>query len=151
MRRFVAALLIMAMFIPVTAINVSAQDQNVNGVEWFDEGSYILERISTYDSRLSGRKTGSKTYDYYGSDGKLKWSASVFGNFVYTGATSSCTESNVTVSIYDDQWVVVSKQASRNGSVATGEVVMGMTRLGVTVGSVKYSLSLTCDANGNLS
>lgn len=47
--------------------------------------------------------------------------------------------------------MVVSKRASRNGSVATGEVVMGLTRLGVTVGTVKYSLSLTCDANGNLS
>lgn len=151
MKRAIAVLLIMAIFVSFIPIQISAEEQNRAGVICLDDGSYIMESISEYGPRLTGHKTGSKTYDYYGSDGKLKWSAEVCGNFMYNGTTSSCTASNVTVTIYDDQWVVVSKQASHNRNTATGEIVMGKTRLGATVGTVNYSLSVSCDPNGNLS
>ena len=57
----------------------------------------------------------------------------------------------VNVTIYDSSWYTVSKSASKSGNTATGSVIMGDTANGVTVKRVPVSLTLTCDANGNLS
>lgn len=151
MKKSLFALLVTIMIITMLPVTASANQNKGAVVIQYSDGSYITVTIIDNGARLTGNRTGSKTYDYYDSNGKIKWSADIFGNFVYTGVTSSCTASNVSVTVYDDQWVVISKQADRNGNTATGEVVMGRTQLGVTIGTVTYSLSLSCDANGNLS
>ena len=67
------------------------------------------------------------------------------------GSYASCTAANCTVSTFDSTWYVISKSASRSGNTAAASVTMGKSQLGVTTKTASCSLSLSCDANGNLS
>lgn len=142
----------MVMFISAFVVGANASEvYNGEVREYLDDGSYMIIRVHESDLRLTGTKSGNKTYEYYASNGELQWSAVLFGNFTYTGATSSCSASNVSVTVYNTEWQIVSKGANRNGNVAIGEVTMAKVVLGVTISRITHNMSLTCDANGNLS
>lgn len=152
MKRIVCIALVMALFLSVFAVDVNASEvYNYEAREYHDDGSYIVIRIHENDMRLTGTKSGNKVYEYYASNGELQWSAVLFGNFTYTGATSSCSASSVSVTVYNTEWRLISKESNRNGNTAFGEVTMERVVLGVTISKITRNMSLTCDANGNLS
>lgn len=117
----------------------------------FEDGCYMTIETVTFGARASGTVTGTKKSTYYGSDGGSEWVATLTGKFTYTGSSAACNSSSIDVTIYDSDWYVVSKSASKSGNTATGSATMGLKNAGVTTKKVPVSLSLQCDANGNLS
>lgn len=117
----------------------------------FEDGSYATIEITSNEVRASGSKTGSKSYTYYNSDSVRQWKATLTGSFTYTGSSATCTSSDINVTIYDSDCYVISQNAGKSGNTARGSVTMGLTLLGGTVEKTSASLTLKCDANGNLS
>lgn len=120
-------------------------------VRYADDGSYMVESITYLDSRASGTISGNKNTKYYDENGALQWTVTVTGTFSYNGSSATCTASSCSVSISNSEWYTISKSASKSGSSATGSATMGKKVLGTTISKVSSSVTLTCDANGNLS
>ena len=152
MKRFLTYALSVLLFalIPLNVFAAGNIDENTT-VIYFDDGSYLVETIQVREMRASGTKSGTKTKAFYGSDDELEWKAILQGKFTYTGSSSSCTSSSCNVTIYDSAWYTVSKSATKSGNTANASVTMGEKLICVTVRKVSTNLSLSCDANGNLS
>lgn len=162
MKRTIAFLLTVILvfsIIPCTA--ACAEEEPVyTDVIRFEDGSFAVVTI-TQDSLSSAPslrakasssvKNGSKTFTYYGSDGAAKWAATLNASFTYNGSTSSCTAANCTVSIYNSSWYTISNSSTHSGNTATANVTMGHKLAGVTIEKKTASITLSCDANGNLS
>jgi len=118
---------------------------------YYEDGSYATIEITTYGMRASGSKSGTKTFNYYNNSDVRQWKAVLTGSFSYTGSSATCTSSSMDVTIYDSNCYVYSKSASKSGNTASGSATVGEKLLGVTVSTVPVSLTLKCDANGNLS
>ncbi len=160
MKRSIGILL--ALFMLITCIPVAdAADISLptEQVIYYADGSYAIittEELPCFgiDGILSSQassKSGSKSYTYYENGGTAVWRATLTASFSYNGSSASCTAANCTVSIFDSAWYVISKSASRSGNTAAASVTMGKSQLGVTTKTASCSLSLSCDANGNLS
>lgn len=148
MKHVICCFLIVLLIISVFPLAASAEDNNT---VYFHDGSYITIDICVVQSRADDSVSGSKTYTYHDSDGTSAWKAVLSGTFSYTGSTATCTTSNCNVTIYDSAWYTVSKSASKSGNSATAVLTMGKKLLGVTITRVPINMSLSCDANGNLS
>ena len=147
--RFVCFLLLFAMLLPT---NVFAAEAAVDTqIIYLEDGSYITIEITTAKTRATSTTTGRKTYTYNGNDGVELWRVILSGSFTYNGTTSACANANCSVSITDDAWYVISKTSGKSGSSATADVTMGRKLLGITVNKETINITLTCDANGNLS
>ena len=120
-------------------------------VIYLDDGSYIIVELTWMEGRASGTKTGSKTHRFYNSDGVEQWRAVLRGTFTYTGSSATCTASSCDVTISDSSYYVVSKNVSKSGNAALCTLVMGKKFLGITIDKDTVNMSITCDANGNLS
>lgn len=152
MKRMACCVLLTVLLVSVISLPCLALASEEDAVvTYYEDGSYLIERIVVTHSRASGTKTGAKEAIYYGSSGASKWKAVLNGTFSYTGSSATCTASSVSVTIYDSSWYTVSKSASKSGNTAYGSVTMGYKTFGVTVNEVSKNLSLKCDANGNLS
>ena len=126
----------------------------------FIDGSYAIVTLSGGSvpttpcsiglRSLRSIKSGSKTYTYYSNTGAVEWSATLTASFSYTGSTSSCTSANCTVSISNNSWYLISKTCTKSGNAATANVTMGLKYLGKTVQTIPITITLSCDANGNL-
>lgn len=117
----------------------------------FEDGSYMVVEIINSNIRASGSKTGSKQYTYYDSDDVSQWKVVLTGKFTYTGSEATCISSSVSTTIYNSSWYTVSEYAYKSGNKANASVVMGYNLEGVTMSKVPVSLTLSCDADGNLS
>ena len=118
---------------------------------YFEDGSYLVTEMMISNSRASGSVNGSKPSTYYNSSGVAQWKVVLSGSFSFTGSTSSCTSSSMDVIILDSSWYTISKNATRGGNSATGSATIGEKVGGVTVTKIPVNLTLSCDANGNLS
>lgn len=98
---------------------------------------------------VRANKSGSVTADYYESTGILAWTVTLTAAFTYNGTTSSCTSANVSVNIFVNSWYTASRYVSWSGNTAAANVTMAKTVSGTTI-SVPVTLTLSCDANGNL-
>lgn len=152
MKRFICILLAGILACSVFASSVSAAEAESEIVIFcFEDGSYLTEFFTSFSGRASGSKSGNKGVTYYDSDGTAQWRAVLSGTFTYTGASATCTASSINVTIYDTDCYVVSKSATKSGNTATGNATVGEKVLGITVSRVPVTISLKCDANGNLS
>lgn len=118
---------------------------------YYEDGSFLSITIQEMDSRATGSKSGGKTYTYSNNSGEVLWKAVLVGTFTYNGSTAICTNSSCEVTVYDSEWYEVFKTVGKSGASATCELTMGKKILGITVSKKNVSMSLTCDANGNLS
>ena len=118
---------------------------------YFEDGSYATIVLTTYETRASGSKSGSKTYNHYDSNGTKLWKAVLTGSFSYTGSNATCTSADMNVTIYDSAWFLYNISDSKSGNVAKGSATVAKELLGVTESKKSVSLTITCDANGNLS
>ena len=148
LRRFMCVVLLAVLIIGI--LPVSAVADEVETI-YLSDGSYIVVRLYEHGTRASGTVSGGKEYTHYDSSGASNWKVVLSGTFNYTGSGSTCTASSVNVTIYDSSWYTISKSASKSGNKATGSVIMGEKLTSGTVTRVPVSLTLTCDANGNLS
>lgn len=149
MKKIISWCLVVLIVFSLLPLSVFAS--TVEDVVYFEDGSYIEVQLEQKEARASGSKTGNKTYTYKASDGTAQWKAVLTGTFTYTGSSSTCTASSCSVTIYKTDWYTISKSASKSGNKATGTATMGRKSLGVTVDKKTANMSLSCDANGNLS
>lgn len=141
------AVILLAGAIPLFTAAVESERDVIH----FEDGSFAVIEIASNDARASASKNGSKQYTYYNSSNEAQWKAVLSAVFTYDGSSASCTSSDVSVTIFDSSWNVVSKSSGKSGNTATGSVTMGKKSAGVTVAKVPVNLSLSCDKNGNLS
>lgn len=151
MKRMISCVLLFAVILTMLPVVGFASAASETIVASFEDGSYMTEEIDVQDARASGSKTGTKTRNYYDANDDLVWKVVLTGKFTYTGSSATCTSSSISTTVYDSVWYTVSKTSSKTGNKAKGTAVMGEKALGVTVGKVQVDLTLTCDANGNLS
>lgn len=118
---------------------------------YFEDGSYVTVETYVTDTRATSTKTASRVYTYYANNGNIDWSATLNGTFTYTGTSSTCTAASCTVSISNSSWYEVGKNVSKIGASAIADVTMGYKILGITIDRKTVNMSLSCDANGNLS
>lgn len=150
MKKMIGWLLAAVLFVNVLPLSGNAAETELATIN-FDDGSYMTVEIITSETRASGSKTGAKQYTYYDSSSVAQWKAVLTGTFTYTGSSATCTSSSMDVTIYDSSWYVISKSSSKSGSKAIGSAIIG-EKTGVTsVAKIPVNLTLTCDANGNLS
>lgn len=143
--------LILAVLLVYSATPMASAMEKDASILYFDDGSYITIQLSEAGGRAGGVKTGNKTYTYWDSKGVTVWKAVLTGTFSYTGTTATCTSCSCSVTIYDTAWYQVSKTTGKSGGTATAELTMGYKVLGITTKKVPVSMTLTCDADGNLS
>ena len=151
MKKVMVYILLFVLVVSAMPVNGYAAEDNEVVVACFEDGSFMTETVTESYSRASGTKTGSKVLNYYSEDNTLMWKATLTGAFTYTGSSSTCTTSSCSVTIYDSAWYTISKSATKSGNTASASVAMGKKLLGVTVSQVPASITLSCDANGNLS
>lgn len=119
-------------------------------IEYFYDGSYAVVKMETNGAALysTSSKTTRKSYNYYSSNNKLEWTATLTGSFSYTGSSASCTSSSLSFKIYDDAWKVKSSQASKSGRTATGDFTIKRYTLGIPVKSVTKTITISCSNTG---
>lgn len=150
MKKVISCFILVAMMVSVFALNCSAAEVK-NNITYFEDGSYIIDTIVINSGRASGSIQGERIKTYYDNSGSLDWQAVLTGIFTYTGSSATCTSSSVNVTIYDSSWYTISKSATKSANVASASATMGCKILGVTYNEVTVPITLTCDANGNLS
>ena len=148
MKRFLTFILVISLVFSLPLFASATQNTNED-IIYMDDGSYIIVTIDSMDTRASGSKTGSKSYNFYSSNDELEWKAVLSGTFTYNGTSATCTSSSCNITVYQNNWYEISKTATRSGNTAT--FTMGRKVLGITVSKKDYSLTLSCDANGILS
>ena len=146
----VLAAVLLITLLPCKAYATVDAQANEN-VIYLGDGSYITIELTWVESRASGTKTASKTHKYYNSDGVEQWRAVLSGTFSYTGSSATCTAASCNVTISDSSYYVVSKDVSKSGNKALCTLIMGEKFLGITIDKETINMSITCDANGNLS
>lgn len=144
----IAVLLITLLPARTYAATIAEASENII---YLDDGSYITIELTWAESRASGTKSASKTHKFYNSDNVEQWRAVLRGSFTYTGSSATCTASSCDITISNSDYYVVSKEASKSGNAALCTFVVGKKFLGITIDKDTVNMSITCDANGNLS
>ena len=143
----ILALVLVLSMIPVRAVAAEKQVETF----YLDDGSYMTVELITKGSRASGNVSGSKTTTYNNSSGTALWQVTLTGDFSYTGSGATCTSTAIDVTIFDSSWYTIYKTSGKSGNKATGSATIGKSVGGTAVTKVPVSLTITCDANGNLS
>lgn len=148
--RCVSIFLVALIIVSILSINVSAT-QLEEGVIALEDGGYLVVCIEDVSQRAVNTRVANKYYRYYDSSDNLEWEAKLNASFTYDGTTSTCTSANCTVTIYENPWYEISKSTTRSGNTATTVLTMGRKFLGITVTKPQFTITLTCDKDGNLS
>ncbi len=148
MKKIIAASLVLVLLVCFFPQPVYASDMDT---VYFADGSCLEITVHEDQSKSTGTKNGTKVYVYKNNAGEAKWQAVLNGTFTYSGTSASCTASSCNVTIYIDDWYVISKTTGKSGATATAELTMGYKVFGITAKKVPVSMSLTCDVNGKLS
>lgn len=152
MRKIISVLVVLTLVFACLPTNSCAAEANENqNIIAFEDGSYIEIVVEETISRATNTKSGHKTYTYYDSTDTIEWQAKLSASFTYTGTTSSCTSASCTVTVYDSRWYEISNTTTRSGNAATTALTMGRKLLGITISKPEYTITLTCDKDGNLS
>lgn len=152
MKRSVLCLLVILQvfwLMPVHAF--AAETDSESQVVRFEDGSYLVITMDESQTWALGTKSGTKTSTYTDSDGTIRWKAVLSATFTYTGTLATCEAASCEVTVYANNWYLVSKTVEKSGNTATAAITMGRKLLGVTIAKDTYDLSITCDKNGNLS
>ena len=147
-RAIVLLLILSILPLPGQAAEATADSESII---YLDDGSYFTVNTVSMDARTNSSKSGAKEYTYYNANGVAKWKATIRASFLYTGASSICTDCTLSVEIYDDNWQEVSRSTRKSGTTAYADLIMEQKILGITYKEESLTLSLHCDNNGNLS
>lgn len=151
-KRCLSVVLVLVILLGLLPFNVFATTEAEDSeVIFFEDGSYIVITIASSSNRSIYSKTGHKKLVFYDGDNNVSWEAKLSATYIYTGESATCTTASCTVTVYDNQWYEVSKSTTRSGNAATTQLTMGRKFLGVTVEKPEYTITLTCDKDGNLS
>lgn len=161
MKKTIAFLLFVSMALSLTICPASAETAEPTGAivsettEYLADGCSITitvrEETATVTRALT-TKSGSKTLTAKNSNGETLYKFKVTGTFaIYSNGNFNCTSATRSHTIVTSGWSCKTSEAHTSGAsaVATGTFVKKV--LGVTLDTNNESVTLTCDANGNLS
>lgn len=115
-------------------------------ITYVDESTYYIERIYVPEVCMySNIRTGTKTAQGVRS-GKVIFTLSVTGQFTYDGITAKATSASGGINVHVAGASLNSSNAYTSGASAIATV--SVSYLGATLNK---TVTLTCDANGNLS
>lgn len=151
MKRIFSILLIVALLFACIP-QAFAKDTGTTTIIDLGDGARLIitltEEVSPASTqRALKTKTSYKTVKY-DKDGKTEWMAVLTASFYYNGLNSKCTEASCPVSVADANWSPKSKDVRYSDNTATVDLVMyhkGQNK------SVSYTLTLSCDKDGNIS
>ena len=121
-----------------------------NKVALFEDGSFLVEGKVSVQYSKSQIVSGSKPYYYYDANSVLQWTAVLSGSFSFNGSTSFCTGAACSTSVQNGNWNESANNSSYAGNSAFASVTMVRKFLFIVVQTETVNISLTCDANGNL-
>ena len=152
MKKLFSVALVMILLIGLLPCKTLAASElkNVEVIR-YDDGGYLEISVEMNSARVANTVSGSKKYTYYDGNGDVRWEAKLSATFAYSGGWYTCTTANCNVTIYDNQWYVISNTTTRSSNNAVTNLTMGRRLLGVTVEKPQYRITLSCDINGNLS
>ncbi len=124
---------------------------SIRSITYFDNGDYLIESVPAVTSVQRGYVTGHIDYIYRSSNGVIQWTATLTGSFTYNGSSATCTASSCVTSVQSGNWSETYNHAYTSGNTAQADITMVRKVLFITVQTETAHLTLTCDANGNLS
>ena len=130
-------------------MNVDAE--SIQTVIPFENGSSLIITVPKVLFSQRGTITGQKTYHYRDADGVVQWTATLTGSFTYNGSTAACTAASCVTSVQHGNWSETYNHAYPSNNTAQADITMVRKVLFFTVQTETAHLTLTCDANGNLS
>lgn len=154
MKKVIATFIIFVLILSMLPAQIAyaSQEPELLEIIRLEDGTYLeITLESAPQTRASGSLTKTKNYTCRETDGTAQWKISLTGSFTYTGTKSTCTAASCNVTIYQSDWSVASKSASKSGNTAYGTARILRKYLGATVSDKTYNLTLTCDKNGNVS
>lgn len=160
MKRLLSVACCLCLLAVIFALPVSAEEADADilisrTVEVQPDGSSI--EILVYQSPVYARgnsysTSGSKVYNSTNAAGELLWTFKVTGVFkVVEGSSVYCTSASHSYTIAEDDWNYVSGSSYKSGNKAIGNAEFNRKVLGIVVETDTCTVTLTCDANGNLS
>lgn len=123
-------------------------------IKELSDGTSLVIAISQSPNTMRALKTvsGTKTYSGRNSDGVIMWQFKVHGTFsVNSGVGATCTAVSHSHSLPDSEWNYVDGSSYKTGNKAIGHGKFNRKLLFVTVETKECDVTLSCDANGNLS
>ncbi|MGX8699534.1 MAG: hypothetical protein ACSW8F_06350 [bacterium] len=115
------------------------------------DGSRLIITTRVLPSETRDTVSGSKTMAKQSVLGTTDWSATLVGNFTYNGTTATCTASILSFYPGTPNWSLDSSNPYPSGNTAYADFTVAHRMLGITISTNSYSLSLSCDKDGNLS
>ena len=114
-------------------------------IKELSDGTSLVIAISQSPNTMRALKTvsGTKTYSGRNSDGVIMWQFKVHGTFSVNVSHSH--------SLPDSEWNYVDGSSYKTGNKAIGHGKFNRKLLFVTVETKECDVTLSCDANGNLS
>ena len=151
-----ALLILVGMAVPAFALERNQTAEITSSEKYMlTNGDYCIVTVTetVENSRaVSFYKSGSKTYKYYTSSDVLVWTFTVNGEFtVNQGVSAKCIGTSYTYSIKNSDWSLSSASTHGSGNKAYGNATFTMKNNVGVVNNQSCSVTLTCDANGNLS
>ena len=118
----------------------------------FDVITRMLQFLRQLIWLLSGTRTVSKTkyVNYYDSNGTLLWTVALQADFTWNREQATCVSASARHSVFDEDWGIVRAQAEKAGNTAAGYFAVRQVKLGVPLKTIERTLTLTCDADGNV-
>lgn len=103
------------------------------------------------NGRYSFEKTMTKTKSCYSDSDELLWEMTITATFRYDGTSAECTEVSGEVYIAaTGSWYVISENPETNGNTGSYTVELGRSALGVTTSTASYTITVSCDKEGNI-
>ncbi len=122
-------------------------------IEYISEDIYIetfIIECENNTSKSTTTVTRSKVSNIKNSNDEVLTSFVLTGTFIYDHSTSRCTNVSCTTTIYDDQWKFTSTSATKSGISANGSYTAKRYVLGIEMESVSHTITISCDAHGNV-
>ncbi len=152
----VCILMLTTAIYPASAVSAEPSGTIISETtEYFEDGSSVTTTIRLEETNitralqtLSGSKTKTKT----NSDGDILYKLTVNGTFaIYSNGTVNATSATRSHTIVASGWSCKTSEAHTSGAkaIATGTFVKKV--LGITTATQDLSVTLSCNANGNLS
>lgn len=152
-KRFVIGLLLFILLFTYVSprVQASAGMPPARSVTILANGAMLIEGECVVNHMRGQTLTASKPYYYRNANGVTEWTATITATFSYDGSTSSCSASSCTTSVQHGNWSESANSSSYAGNAAFANVIMVRKLLFIVVQTENINLSLTCDANGNVS
>ena len=140
------AVLIVCMISPAAATSGITQE-----ITYLEDGSYIVTTLRVNRNARMSFVSGNKSDSYYSVNGSLQWTYTVYASFTYDGVAADCYSSSSDISYYDPYWTCLSERVSPSGNTVYGSASFQRTVLGIVTNNESSYITISCDANGNIS